>query len=384
MLERAIGERSQQPEGDLRHGEGVGREVERQGRRRRRPGPRWRPRPGSGSRVLRRAAQSAAGPPARPARPRQPAAAGRAETPWPGRNRARSPRPSAAELDVPITAGSASGLRSKPCSAAPARPSMPPIRRREQGARRADLQDDVAGRWDRPGPTRAREHRAGRKAARGRPSARRRRRATITASEDGHQRRAAARSPIVTSTPKDLGFDRFSRAPSRLCPEAGAGIPRRCDQAWKGEPSARSAWPAASLRLPLITCGATAVGAPAPVRPQRIVSLNACADEYLIALADKGQIAALTRFARDPSLSFYADKRRRTYPISQGQAEAVLALHPDLVIASPYRAARTRWRCSRGRVRIFDMASAESFDERGQADPRRSPRPSASPSAARR
>jgi len=39
--------------------------------------------------------------------------------------------------------------------------------------------------------------------------------------------------------------------------------------------------------------------------PQRIVSTNLCADQYLIALADKSQIAGLTLFARDPSLSFY-------------------------------------------------------------------------------
>src|ERR1700721_4359183 len=71
-------------------------------------------------------------------------------------------------------------------------------------------------------------------------------------------------------------------------------------------------------------------------RPQRIVSLNTCADQYLIALADKDQVAALTQFARDPGFSFYAD-RAKAYPVTQGQAEAVLALRPDLVITSPYQ-----------------------------------------------
>src|ERR1700760_771357 len=79
---------------------------------------------------------------------------------------------------------------------------------------------------------------------------------------------------------------------------------------------------------------ALALGA-AGAAPRRIVSLNACADQYLIALADKDQIVALTQFARDPNLSFYAD-RARGYPVSDGQAEAVLAMKPDLVIASPY------------------------------------------------
>lgn len=103
-----------------------------------------------------------------------------------------------------------------------------------------------------------------------------------------------------------------------------------------------------------------AVTAPAPAHPQRIVSLNACADGYLIALADKSQVVALTQFARDPSLSYYAE-RAQSWPISQGQAEAVLALHPDLVIASPFRRADSL-ALLKGRVRIVEVKSAESFD----------------------
>lgn len=106
---------------------------------------------------------------------------------------------------------------------------------------------------------------------------------------------------------------------------------------------------------------ANAAPAPHPAAPQRIVSLNACADQYLIALADKGQIAALTQFARDPGLSFYADKAR-AYPASQGQAEAVLALRPDLVVASPYRRAEDLT-LLKGKVRILDIKPAESFDD---------------------
>ena len=78
-------------------------------------------------------------------------------------------------------------------------------------------------------------------------------------------------------------------------------------------------------------------GASGPIAPHRIVSLNTCADGYLIALADPGQIAALTRFARDPSLSPAAAQASRL-PITNGSVEAVLALDPDLVIASPFRA----------------------------------------------
>jgi iron complex transport system substrate-binding protein len=116
------------------------------------------------------------------------------------------------------------------------------------------------------------------------------------------------------------------------------------------------AWAAA-----LALAAATSVqAAPAP-RPQRIVSFNACADGYLMALADKDQIAALTQFARDPAYSAHPEQAR-AYPYTQGQAEAVLALHPDLVIASPYRRAESL-ALLRGRTRILDLKPAKSFDD---------------------
>lgn len=82
--------------------------------------------------------------------------------------------------------------------------------------------------------------------------------------------------------------------------------------------------------LALLLIGA----APAPRAPQRIVSLNLCADQYLVALADPRQIAALTRFARDPLMSAVARQARRS-PVSKGSAEDVLALRPDLVLTAP-------------------------------------------------
>lgn len=73
--------------------------------------------------------------------------------------------------------------------------------------------------------------------------------------------------------------------------------------------------------------------APAPV-PKRIVSLNLCADQYLIALADPGQIAALTHYARDPEMSAAAAQAAHL-PVSTGSAEEVLGLRPDLLVVSP-------------------------------------------------
>ena len=55
-----------------------------------------------------------------------------------------------------------------------------------------------------------------------------------------------------------------------------------------------------------------------------------------MAIADKGQVAALSNFARDPSLSFYA-KNAAAWPTSSGAVEEVLLLKPDLIIGGSAR-----------------------------------------------
>ena len=73
----------------------------------------------------------------------------------------------------------------------------------------------------------------------------------------------------------------------------------------------------------------TLIGAAPP--PRRVLSMNLCADQYLIALADRGQIAGLSKLARDPSLSAGAASAA-SLPIAGASAEEVLALGPDLVL----------------------------------------------------
>jgi iron complex transport system substrate-binding protein len=71
----------------------------------------------------------------------------------------------------------------------------------------------------------------------------------------------------------------------------------------------------------------------------RVVSLNLCTDQLLVLLAPE-QIAALSPLARDPALSFVA-RRAASLPIVRPSAEAVLRLHPDLILAGPYGAPTT-------------------------------------------
>jgi iron complex transport system substrate-binding protein len=74
------------------------------------------------------------------------------------------------------------------------------------------------------------------------------------------------------------------------------------------------------------------------VRPAHagVVSLNVCTDDLLVALAPE-RVAALSPLARDPALSVVAAQAAHL-PWVRADAEAVLALHPDLVLAGEYGA----------------------------------------------
>lgn len=64
--------------------------------------------------------------------------------------------------------------------------------------------------------------------------------------------------------------------------------------------------------------------------PRRIVSLDYCADQFVLALADREQIVALSRGSqRDDS---YYRERARGIRQTRGTLEEVLALRPDLVV----------------------------------------------------
>lgn len=99
---------------------------------------------------------------------------------------------------------------------------------------------------------------------------------------------------------------------------------------------------------------------PAPARAARVVSLNLCTDQYLLALAPE-QAAGVTFLAADPALSALA-ARARDVPRVRADAEAVLRLHPDLVLAGPWGAGAALAALARQGVPIHRLAPAEDFD----------------------
>jgi len=99
---------------------------------------------------------------------------------------------------------------------------------------------------------------------------------------------------------------------------------------------------------------------PSPPAPKRIVSLNLCADQLVLALADRSQIAGLTRNARDPQMSAAADAARGLRLLG-GSAEEVLAVDPDLVIGMPARRSPAIAVLKAQNYRALDLTSAESY-----------------------
>ena len=97
----------------------------------------------------------------------------------------------------------------------------------------------------------------------------------------------------------------------------------------------------------------------APAHAARVVSLNLCTDELLVLLAPQS-IAALSPLARDPALSAVASAASGFARI-RPDAEAVLALHPDLVLAGDY-GTRAVLAVLRGRgVRVVQVGEPTDF-----------------------
>jgi iron complex transport system substrate-binding protein len=97
----------------------------------------------------------------------------------------------------------------------------------------------------------------------------------------------------------------------------------------------------------------------APAQAMRVVSLNLCTDELLLTLAPE-QAVAVSPLAAAPGLSVVA-KAAREVPEVRPDAEAVLALHPDLVLAGTYGAQTTLALLEGNGVRVERFGLAPDF-----------------------
>lgn len=109
----------------------------------------------------------------------------------------------------------------------------------------------------------------------------------------------------------------------------------------------------------LLLSGLGGASAEAAAAPRRVVSIGQCLDVVLTQVADHDQIAALSHFSRDPETSTIASLAR-TLPYTHESAEEVLALDPDLVIASRRSGLQTRTALRMMGVKVKEFGVPES------------------------
>ena len=102
--------------------------------------------------------------------------------------------------------------------------------------------------------------------------------------------------------------------------------------------------------------------AKAPAVPQRIVSINLCADQLVLALADRSQISGLTHNATDPEMSGEAAKARGLQLLSNS-AEQILAIEPDLIVGMPASRSAALRALPKQTYPLLDLDTANTLDE---------------------
>jgi iron complex transport system substrate-binding protein len=95
--------------------------------------------------------------------------------------------------------------------------------------------------------------------------------------------------------------------------------------------------------------------------PRRLVSLNLCTDQLLLALAPRDAIAGLSFLAVDRSLSAQADAAMGL-PLLHGQAEEVLTVRPDLVLAGMFTARPTVALLQARGIKVMQVGLADDFN----------------------
>jgi len=117
--------------------------------------------------------------------------------------------------------------------------------------------------------------------------------------------------------------------------------------------------------LVLVACSGSPAPSPAPrereAQAPTIVSLNPCTDAILADVADPAQILALSHYSRDPRGTSMDLARARRFPVTGGTVEEVLALEPDIVVASDFLPPATRAALTDLGLRVETVGIASSI-----------------------
>ena len=93
-----------------------------------------------------------------------------------------------------------------------------------------------------------------------------------------------------------------------------------------------------------------------------VASINLCADQHVLALADAEQIQTVSWLAADPEESSFAAEAAR-FTLNYGTAEELLAFDPDVVMAGTYTSPFTRALLRRLGYTVVELAPENSVDD---------------------
>lgn len=99
----------------------------------------------------------------------------------------------------------------------------------------------------------------------------------------------------------------------------------------------------------------------APPAFPRVMSIDLCADQLVLALADREQIASVSFLAEDGELSARSD-RAAGVPVNRGTLEEILMLRPDILFVGPYWPRDLAATAARHGIRIFRTREAADID----------------------
>lgn len=111
------------------------------------------------------------------------------------------------------------------------------------------------------------------------------------------------------------------------------------------------------------SCGAAGPVDPArSARPLRVMSMNQCTDQLVLALLPPERIASVSWLARDPSGSVMAAQASRV-AVSHAQAEEVLAQRPDLIVTGSFSTPALRSLLRRLHYPLVEVDQAASIPD---------------------
>lgn len=92
-----------------------------------------------------------------------------------------------------------------------------------------------------------------------------------------------------------------------------------------------------------------------------VASINLCADQLALLLADSDQIRSLSNLSHEEAGSYFFETAR-AYPVNEGHAEQILNLQPDIVIVGQYSNVHTVAMLRDVGLEIFTLPIANSIE----------------------